>query len=504
MSTGVDSTVERTKSREASLLRLAGPGLIVAATGIGAGDVISATVGGARYGEALLWAIVVGAFFKFILNESVARFQLATGLTALESWAAYLPGWVRVYFGTYLVLWTVAVSAALANACGLGISNLTRGAVPQSWGAVAHALFGFAFVLVGGFSGFEKAMRILIGAMFFSIVACAVMTFTEPAAFFRGLVVPRIPPGGAAYLLSLIGGIGGSVTLLSYNYWLREENMTGPEHVGFVRKDLGLAYSFTAIFGVSIMTIAGRAFHARGIPLTDSEAVPRMAEMLGSTVGPIGFYVYSLGFWAAVFASLLGVWQSVPYLYADFYALWKNVSPSERAEMTRVSSTPYRIALAFISMAPLPFAFLGRPIFIIVAFTIVGSLFLPFLAATLLWLDRKVPWPGAVPRTSRLTTALLALILVLFVAIGAREVMQAFSSSNPLRDGRSRLVQRLDDDVEKKWSLARTGSPRSPTRALRVFRPAAPRAHTLARLRRGPSPRNRRNSTCRLDPSVPP
>jgi Mn2+/Fe2+ NRAMP family transporter len=425
MATGVDSPLERARTRDASFLRLVGPGLIVAATGIGAGDVVSATVGGARYGQALLWAIALGAFFKFVLNEAVARYQLATGLTALESWAAFLPAWVQIYFATYLVLWTVAVSAALANACGLGIANLTGGAIPQSWGAAGHSLFGCAFVLAGGFSGFEKAMRVLIAAMFFSIVACAAMTFADASAFFQGLLVPRIPEGGAAYLLSLIGGIGGSVTLLSYNYWLREENLTGPEHVGFVRKDLGVGYAFTAIFGISIMMISSRAFHSTGIPLTDSEAVPRMAAMLGGIVGPVGFYVYSIGFWAAVFASLLGVWQSVPYMFADFYALWKKVPPSEREELTRVSSRPYRIALAFISLAPLPFAFVGRPIAIIVAFTIVGSLFLPFLAATLLWLGRKMPWADAVPRNSCFTTALLVLILILFVAIGAREVMQA-------------------------------------------------------------------------------
>ena len=39
------------------------PGLVVAATGIGSGDVVAATVGGARYGVILLWAIAVGAFF---------------------------------------------------------------------------------------------------------------------------------------------------------------------------------------------------------------------------------------------------------------------------------------------------------------------------------------------------------------------------------------------------------------------------------------------------------
>lgn len=129
----------KSERADAGLIRLAGPGLIVAATGIGAGDVVSATVGGARYGETLLWAIVVGAFFKFVLNEGVARFQLATGLTALESWAAYLPWWVRAYFGVYLVLWTVAVSAALANACGLG-SRTSPGARFRNPGARSRTL----------------------------------------------------------------------------------------------------------------------------------------------------------------------------------------------------------------------------------------------------------------------------------------------------------------------------------------------------------------------------
>jgi Mn2+/Fe2+ NRAMP family transporter len=56
-----------------SVWKLAGPGLVVAAAGIGSGDVVSATVGGANYGVVLLWAIAIGAFFKFVLNEGIAR-----------------------------------------------------------------------------------------------------------------------------------------------------------------------------------------------------------------------------------------------------------------------------------------------------------------------------------------------------------------------------------------------------------------------------------------------
>jgi Mn2+/Fe2+ NRAMP family transporter len=411
--------------RRWKVLKLAGPGLVVAATGIGSGDVVAATVGGARYGLLLLWAIAVGAFFKFVLSEGIARWQLATGKTPLEGWAEYLPGWVRVYFGVYLVVWTVAVTAALTNATGLGIATLTGGRVSQAWGAVLHSLFGFAFVLSGGYQSFEKAMKILVGVMGFSILICSALTFHDPAGVFHGTFVPAIPTGAGLYVLSIVGGIGGSITMLSYNYWMREEQMDGAAWLGYVRGDLGIAYLFTAVFGMAIMMIANQAFHVSGVSITDAQAVSKMAEMLGAIIGGFGVWAYSVGFWAAVFASLLGVWQSIPYLYADLYGIVTKLTPDERHRVTSVTSGTYRVALAFVSLVPLPFAFTGRPLGIIVTYTIVGSLFVPFLAATLLYLNNRVAWTAPVPRNSWPTNALLVVILLLFAIVGGDEVRRA-------------------------------------------------------------------------------
>ena len=406
-----------------SFLKLAGPGLVVAATGIGSGDVVSATVGGARYGVVLLWAIAAGAFFKFVLSEGIARWQLATGKTALEGWADHLPAWVKFYFGAYLVLWTVAVSAALTNATGLGISNLTNGAVPQSWGAVAHSLVGFAFVWLGGYGSFEKFMKLLVGVMGFSILLCAGLTLDNPGPMFQGLLIPTIPANSGTYVLSLIGGVGGSITMLSYNYWMREEGMRGSGFLSYVRGDIAIAYIFTALFGISIMLIANDAFFVNSVTLRDAEAVPKMAAALGTLLGTFGRVAFSVGFWAAVFASLLGVWQSIPYLYADFYGILNKMSPEGRKEVVKVTSTPYRLALAFITLVPLPFAFTGRPIAIIVTYTIVGSLFVPFLAATLLYLNNRVKWTEPVPHNSWITNLLLVAILALFAVVGAQEIL---------------------------------------------------------------------------------
>jgi Mn2+/Fe2+ NRAMP family transporter len=206
---------------------------------------------------------------------------------------------------------------------------------------------------------------------------------------------------------------------------MREENMRGAAFLSYVRGDVAVAYIFTALFGLSIMLIANDAFFASGVPLRDAEAVPKMAAALGTLLGNFGRFAFSAGFWAAVVASLLGVWQSVPYLYADFYGILKRMPADARREVVKVTSVPYRLALAFITLVPLPFAFTGRPITIIVIYTIVGSLFVPFLAATLLYLNNKVQWTESVPHNSAITNLLLGAILMVFAFVGVQEVIAA-------------------------------------------------------------------------------
>src|SRR5205814_1531692 len=128
-----------------------------------------------------------------------------------------------------------------------------------------------------------------------------------------------------------------------------------------------------------------------------------------------GFYAYAIGFWAAVFASLLGIWQSLPYLFADYYGLMRRYPRAVREQLTAVTSTPYRIALVFITLVPIPFAFVDQPLFIIRTFTIVGSFFIPFLAATLLYLNNyRIPQGSGVPRNSALVNAVLIFALIAF------------------------------------------------------------------------------------------
>ena len=100
-------------------LKNIGPGIVVAATGVGAGDMIAASVAGAKYGTVIIWAAIVGAVIKFVLNEGMARWQLATG-TTVETTISY-PGFIILY----------GLSISLGIHCGRCFNRSLRSGCPR-------------------------------------------------------------------------------------------------------------------------------------------------------------------------------------------------------------------------------------------------------------------------------------------------------------------------------------------------------------------------------------
>ena len=88
-----------------------------------------------------------------------------------------------------------------------------------------------------------------------------------------------------------------------------------------------VAYIFTAMFGLSIMLIANRAFFLPGVAITDAQAVPKMARCWGRFSVRLASTPTRSGSGRRCSAALFGVWQSVPYLYADLYGIWKGSRP---------------------------------------------------------------------------------------------------------------------------------------------------------------------------------
>ncbi len=394
-------------------LALAGPGIVLAATGVGAGDLIAAAVSGSKFGFAVIWAAVVGAVLKWVMSEGLARWQLATGTTLLQGWASHLGRWVQYVFLVYLVVWSFVVGGALVSACGLAGHALFPAVSVKIWGAL-HSVVAAAVVLLGGYARFEGVMKTFIAVMFAALIGCALFVASPVDSMMQSIGSAAIPAGGARLILGVIGGVGGSVTLLSYGYWIREKGWDGPRWLRTVRVDLTLAYVLTGAFGVAVMVLAARVLHVRQIPVEGGAGVVRMAEMLVPVLGDAGRRVFLVGFWAAVATSMLGVWQGVPYIFCDFVGFMWRMTPERHRLMTQGRSIPYRGFLAWLALPSMSLLFINRPVAVIMAYSVLGALFMPFLAGTLLYLNSRSRWVGKDMTNGPLIRILLLLSLVLF------------------------------------------------------------------------------------------
>ena len=149
-------------------------GILVAATGVGAGDIVLAGIAGGEYGMLLLWAIVLGAVLKYVLNLGLAKWDVATGTTFLQGWVQRLPKAVSIYFGVYLVFWAFLVAGTLITFNGLVANTIFPLPVSEAngvaiWGGLQSVLVA-GLIYQGGFRLVENLMKAFIGLMFICLL----------------------------------------------------------------------------------------------------------------------------------------------------------------------------------------------------------------------------------------------------------------------------------------------------------------------------------------------
>jgi hypothetical protein len=206
------------------------------------------------------------------------------------------------------------------------------------------------------------------------------------------------------------------VTVLCYGYWIREEGRESVDDISLCRLDLATGYAATALFGIA-MVIVGSTIAVDG---GGAGLLVTLSDRLGESLGPIGRWVFLVGAWGAVASSLLGVWQSVPYLFAD---LWRLLTPGSRDQESVVDTRrlPYRgylVALGLISIAGLFASFVQ----VQKVYALLGALFMPVLALALLILNGREKWLGSRHVNRPLTSVVLAATLVLFLVFGYLQI----------------------------------------------------------------------------------
>ena len=193
--------------RPRRLIRLVGPGVIIASVTIGSGELVWASRSGAIFAYGMLWCFFYGGIFKAVQVYTASRHFTLTGEHPLESWKG-LPGPGRCF-------------PLLVVLPALGLMPIAFSTIPETLAGYIHRLSGVslegdpvgpwewfefcsngwatlvlvACLLLAVFSSYTVVERIslIVLALLVGLVTLAVLVLgPDLSEVLRGLLIPRV------------------------------------------------------------------------------------------------------------------------------------------------------------------------------------------------------------------------------------------------------------------------------------------------------------------------
>ena len=432
-----DADLKEPPTRFFQALRQIGPGLILAGSIVGTGELIATTGLGAEQGYVLLWLILLSCVIKVFVQVELGRYAITHGKTTLAaldtlpgprlgtSWLSWL--WLVMMLATQAQIAAmeglVGQAAHMAFPGGSAWVAATAGKIVPAWGTFLEghpeyfwaSLTGFAAIallLSGGYKRLEHVTTALVAGVTLITVACvAGLPFTDyPVRWHEvetGLTF-ALPATGIALAFSTFGitGVGAS-ELFAYPYWCIEKGYArnvGPrsDDPGWGRRARGWlrVMQLDAWFSMIVFTVATVAFYLLGAAVLHPQGLdPKGAGMIATLaqmyVKPLGEWtrsVFLVGAWAVLFKTLYVATAANSRLTADFLDLtgiWKSREGGGRG----------RVVNAFCAIYPLLalgiFYMVREPKSLVKVGGVSQALMLPLIAGATLFLrnrdtDRRV------------------------------------------------------------------------------------------------------------------
>lgn len=436
------------------ILKQLGPGLIIAGSIVGSGELIATTAVGAEAGFVLMWLIIIGCLIKVFVQIEFGKYTIINGKTTLDGMNE-VPG-PRPGVNWVCWFWLIFIVVALAQVGGLigGVGQAMSIQFPLTeqgealnafhnehiqaqladpnhtpaeqapkaidakvWAGIIT--FGSIFILVvGRYRLIQNVSTALVAAFTFITIANLVMLQSQPdwAVSMDELLSGMsfaIPPGdGLAVALAAFGIIGvGATELIQYPYWCLEKGYAkwaGPrdQSEDWERRARGWlrVLKWDAWASMVVYTFATIAFYLLGAAILGRSGLnpkgDHLVRMLGEMYVPVfgdwAQAVFLFGAFAVLYSTFFVATASHARVLADALRVFGLTGGGERSYVfwTRV----------FCGV--LPVLFLGSFVFVsenprqlVLAGGFMGSLMLPLLGVTALYAryrrgdDRLRPTP---------------------------------------------------------------------------------------------------------------
>ena len=349
------------------LLRVFGPGAIIASVTVGTGETIFAPRAGATFGYALFWVILLAVVSKAVLVYTGARHLVLTGEHPIQAWARF-PGprrWVPILMGLVVVLafplWIAALADAISSLC----IWITGAGGATTWGrpvwATGIILAAMGLTLIQTYNLIERVSIVILGLKVVFILIAVLWVRPDWIAAISNAIVPHLPKyepwvmtsyadvaGRAVWLeiAVLLGAVGGGVQdYTGYVSMMREKNWgaSGAEHGGpdklptdhksvvagrnWLRApQLDVVISFGSVLLITgcFMLLGAAVLHPLRMIPTNADLYSKQSYFL-ALIHPQLVHVYKAGIFFAIFGVIYGAFEVYSRsAFEPLRAIWPN------------------------------------------------------------------------------------------------------------------------------------------------------------------------------------
>jgi manganese transport protein len=401
-----------------TILRRIGPGMILAASIVGSGELIATTTLGAQVGYAALWVILFSCLIKPAVQAEMGRYTIATGETGLESYNRF-PGprwkvnWI-VWTWSIMVLMTLFQIGAMFGGVSQ-VMNQIIPAVPVNAWVLVFLVITLALLLGGGYKRIERLAMVKVGLFTMLTFLCALLLMRMPQYFswdrlFEGLKF-RAPGEGLATAVAVFGITGvGATELFMYPYWCVEKGYArwagrrdgSPQWQararGWVRVmqvDIFASMLVYTVATIAFYLLGAGVLHGMGLVPAAKDMIPVLSNIYTQTLGPWSLWLFYVGAIATLYGTIFAATAAHARVYSDMFRLMGFFKADDYAARVR-----YRDRFVwFLTVFPVILFFVFQsPVKMVVAGGVAQALTLPIIAIGALYLRHRHLPKEVVPR----------------------------------------------------------------------------------------------------------
>lgn len=349
-------------TKKASRSVLLGAAFLMATSSIGPGFLTQTTVFTEQLLASFGFVILISVLLDIFAQMNVWRIIVVSGLRGQEIANKVLPG-LGIVLAILIVFGGLAFNIGNVAGAGLGLNAMLG--MDTVTGAILSAIFAIVIFLFKEASKIMDRAAQLAGAVMIFLMFYVAVSTNPPVgeAVVRTFVPTEI---SILAIVTLVGGTVGGYITFAGGHRLLDAGLKGVEAIPEVNKSSITGILVTAVMRIALF-LAVLGVVSQGLKLNADNPAASVFQL---ALGDIGYRIFGVIMWAAAVTSVVGAAYTSVSFIKTFH---KNIAKYENW-----------IIISFITISTLIFAFIGKPVSVLVLAGALNGLILPLALGTLL------------------------------------------------------------------------------------------------------------------------